>query len=182
MDNYVGEIRVFPSNNIPRGWVSCEGQTMQINQNQALYALLGTYYGGDGKTTFLLPDLRGRIIMGAGMSTSGVAYGIGKAAGSEGITLSIGQMPYHTHSMNAANINGSVVLNATAPAETLAKPVITGLVGSNINAYISASTNVTTITPETISASGDAAPHENRVPVLAMKMCIAVTGLFPSRS
>ncbi|WP_284638157.1 phage tail protein [Paenibacillus silviterrae] len=162
---FIGEIRLFGNNYAPRGWMKCEGQILSINTNQALYSLLGATYGGDGQTTFALPDLRGRVAIHNG---NNVTYGT--KAGEATHTLTVNEMPQHTHmvsgSSNAAdqispagNVWAATAINSYAPAATLV-PMSAGAV----------------------STSGGSQPHNNMQPYLAVTYCIAVQGIFPSRN
>src|SRR5918992_266953 len=101
MDPFLGEIRLVPFTFAPRGWAFCAGQLLPINQNQALFALLGTTYGGNGKTTFALPDLRGRVAVGAGVSAAGSEHALGSSGGQETVKLAVGQLPSHSHAVHA---------------------------------------------------------------------------------
>jgi microcystin-dependent protein len=182
MDAYIGEIRVFGFGRIPRGWAPCNGQLMQINQNQALFSLLGTYYGGDGRTTFALPNYQGKTIVG----TQGGAMPIGQAGGSETVTLNVAQMPLHTHLVKAAEVVGSQSLGGTDDhlsevgvfTTTPTSPIYA------VNAYTNqlGTGTSTTLIPDTISTSGGSTPHENRMPYQVLNVCIATTGYFPQRS
>jgi microcystin-dependent protein len=171
---YLGEVRAFGFQFAPKGWAMCNGQLMSIQQNNALFALLGTTYGGNGVQTFGLPDLRGRIAMSMGPSTT-----IGEVQGTEGVSLLIGQLPTHTHQVvGAANatsnftaIPGPTVILGTGSEGTSASPTVT--------VYSSAAANVA-LAP--LAPAGGSLPHENRMPFLVMNYCIALTGIFPSRN
>lgn len=189
MDAYIGEVRAFGFLFAPEGWLECTGQLYNIQQYQALYAVIGPAYGGDAKTTFGVPDLRGYAVMGAGQGpglttrTQGVSYG------SEGIALTMqSQLPVHNHTMVASVVTASVQTNmlATPVANSswLSRPVqITGT-GATINNFTKAATNVavnTAFSPLTLSAAaGGSAAHENRQPYLSMIYCICWNGLYPS--
>ena len=114
MDPFIGEIRLVPFNFAPRGWAICAGQLLPINQNQALFALLGTTYGGDGRTTFALPDLRGRIPVGAGQPPAGSSYPLGATGGQETVKLTTGQLPGHAHAVHASSAAGTTKNPTTA--------------------------------------------------------------------
>jgi microcystin-dependent protein len=178
-DCYLGEIRVFPFNWAPHGWALCSGQTMAINQYQALYALLGIYYGGDGKNTFQLPDMRGRTRVGAGLGPEGVNYGIGYKAGAETVTLSPAQMPSHNHYVAVSSAAATTNDNADAYfAQT--QPVE----GHNVNMYAPPVTPVVVLdgTGTTVMNNGGGKAHTNLQPYMVLNFCIAITGLFPPRS
>lgn len=165
---YVGEIRMFAGNFAPAGWMFCEGQTLPISENDVLFQLIGTTYGGDGESTFNLPDLASRIPIHMG-TNAGVTYQIGEASGVEQVTLSTQQIPSHTHSFlvsnNAANNN--------VPAGN-----VLGEQGT-INLYLidspNQSMNAASVTPE-----GGSQPHENMQPFLCVNFIISLFGIFPS--
>ncbi len=160
---FLGEIRIFSFQQAPVGWAQCNGQLLPINQNQALFALLGTTYGGNGQTTFALPDLRGRapVHVGGGAGTQGAA------SGEEAHTLTISEMATHQHLASASNANAD-------------QPIPSILASAN-NAYTSAA-NLTTLLPQTISNAGGSQPHVNMQPYLVLNCCIALQGIFPSRN
>lgn len=179
MDNYLGEIRLFGFGGIPRGWISCSGQLLSIAQNQALFALLGTFYGGNGTTTFALPNLNGRAILGQGTGSSG-SYPIGSMSGSESVTLLSPNLPAHNHLVNA-NISydlGSPSTNFFANSNTAGSGVTANKAG--VNLYAPAGGALTPLAPA-ITLTGGNLPHENRQPFLVMNYCIASAGIFPSR-
>ena len=174
MEPFLGEIRLMGFGFTTKGWMPCQGQLLPINQNQALFALLGTMYGGNGQTTFALPDLRGRTIVGTGQGN----YPQGQAGGSESVTLTIAQMPGHAHPLSGslkadAGADGSDPAGAypAAPADATL-PFAKGTPNATLNAAA--------LTGNTASA-GNGTGHENRQPVLAMNYCIAIAGIFPSR-
>jgi microcystin-dependent protein len=182
MDNFIGEIRIFPYNQIPKGWLACNGQLLPLNQNQALFSLLGVYYGGDGRTNFNLPDLRGRAIVGMGTSPkTQTPYTIGRAQGTETVQLNSTQLPLHTHNVMALNSTADSLLNAVPPVETIANPVIKPVTGLAVNAFSSSLASPTTLPADTVVTAGQGAGHENRMPLLALIPCIATQGVYPSR-
>jgi microcystin-dependent protein len=158
---FLGELKLMSFNFAPKAWAQCNGQLLPINQNQALFALLGTMYGGNGQTTFALPDLRGRVPVHRGTLTQG------QRLGEESHTLNSGEMAAHNHNVAASSQNGDQ-----------ADPKI--LAGAS-NAY-SAPSNLTAIAPGTVSNVGGSQPHENRQPSLVLNWCIALQGIFPSRN
>lgn len=173
---FVGEIRLMGFPFAPKGWAFCQGQTLPINQNQALFALLGTTYGGDGVQTFKLPDLRGRVILGMGQSTaSGANYTWGQTAGTETVALSANQIPPHQHDFSGT-IKTAADADSNSPTNSYPSPAG--------NQYASGSTNTTLGGQYTGNTqnSGASQPHENRQPLMAMNYAIALTGIFPSRS
>ncbi|MDO7877405.1 tail fiber protein [Hymenobacter sp. ASUV-10] len=179
MENFLGEIRLMGFDRAPRGWAYCQGQTLPINQNQALFSLLGTSFGGDGVTTFKLPDLRGRVAVGQGKAPSGAVYSMGQALGSEGVTLTTSQIPAHSHSFaGTLNIGGDAEINSadsTFPATTISDPAINAYTAGTPNASMGAALQ------GTLNPAGGNQPHENRQPFMAMNYAIALTGIFPSR-
>jgi microcystin-dependent protein len=169
---FLGEIKLVPYNFAPRGWAFCNGQLLSIAQNTALLALLGTMYGGNGQTTFALPDLQGRSALGVGQGPGLSDYVQGEEAGTESVTLSASEMPVHGHSMSAS----SSASTTTVP--TGAHPgVSTNSIG---NAYGSAPNG--TMPANAVSASGGGQPHQNRQPYLTLNYVIATEGIFPSRN
>jgi len=184
MENFLGEIRLFPYNRIPKGWLACNGQTLPINQNQALYALIGTKFdGGDGKTTFAVPNLNGRVIVGT-VNNDYVEYALGKTGGVESVTLAPNQLPPHIHTINV-NVSYDLALpstnflgNPNVQTSSTQRQKNTG----NVNLYSSvAPTNPVNLAADSLTSNNTAAPHENRMPFLAMVYCIAKTGVWPSR-
>ena len=163
-DPYLAEVRLMAFDFAPKGWAKCDGQLLAINQNQATFSLMGTMYGGNGQTNFALPNLRGRIPLHWGNSLSQ-----GTVLGEEAHTLTIGEMPNHTHTLSAANADGD---DTNTPANML---------GAFNNGYRGA-TNLIAIQASTISNVGGSQPHENRQPFLTMNWCVALVGIFPSQN
>ena len=159
---FLGEVRLMSFNFAPKGWALCNGQLLPINQNQALFSILGIAYGGNGQTNFALPDLRGRVPIHWG---SGV--NLGERAGEEFHTVTVNEMPAHNHFVQASTTNADQVI-----------PSI--LAGTN-NAYAPAG-NLTTLNAASISTVGGSQPHENRQPFSVISFCIALQGIFPSRN
>ncbi|MGE6228492.1 phage tail protein [Paenibacillus chitinolyticus] len=162
---FLGEIRLFANNYAPRGWAFCEGQALAINTNQALYSLLGTIYGGDGVRTFCLPDLRGRVPIHVSPTTP-----LGQSAGEAAHTLTINEMPEHTHQVSASGNAASAVTpanNVWADETALYAPLSTATVSMNAGA---------------LSVAGQSQPHNNMQPYLVANFAIAVTGIYPSRN
>jgi microcystin-dependent protein len=163
---FLSEIRIVSFNFAPKGWAMCNGQLLPINQNQALFSLLGTTYGGNGQTTFALPNCQGRVPMHVGQG-----HLLGEKAGEAIHTLSTSEMPAHAHTVNATNNNGT-----------------TRFLGGNYlgafnNGYsANASSNLTTLEPSTIASAGGSQAHENRQPFLTLTFCIALVGIFPSQN
>ncbi len=169
-DPFLGEIRLFPYTFAPRGWALCNGQILSIAQNTALFSLIGTIYGGDGRTTFALPDLRGRVAVSSGQGPGLSQYDVGQTGGAESVTLTEAEAPAHTHAMN---VNGPSS-GSNNPNNRYLGRVSTG------TAY-AATTNGKTLKPDAIAPSGADHPHENRPPHLALNYCIALEGVFPAR-
>jgi microcystin-dependent protein len=167
---FIGEIRLFPYDFPPRGWAFCHGQLLSIAQNTALFALLGTTYGGDGRITFALPDLRGRVAVSSGEGPGLSAYELGGVGGVESVTLTEGEMPIHTHQVSA---NGRASSSSKPGNHYLGR-------ASSGTAYAS-TTNGTTLNLDAVVPAGGSQPHENRPPHLALNFCMALTGIFPSR-
>lgn len=161
---YLGEIRMMSFNFAPKGWALCNGQLLPINQNQALFSLLGTSFGGNGTVNFALPNLQGRTPIHTG---NGHVWG--EAAGTASVTLNISQLPQHTHLASAASGPG-----------TTATPT-NNLLGDYLNGY-APSGPATTLANDELTTAGSGQPHENRQPYLAINFCIALQGIFPSRN
>lgn len=160
---FLSEIRIFSFNFAPRGWAQCNGQLLPINQNQALFSLLGTTYGGNGTINFALPELRGRVPMHVG---GGLV--LGQKAGEEFNTLTLNEMPAHTH---------QAVGSAAGPTVT---PPTNNFWASNTGFTPYGTTANTAMSPQAIGNSGGSQAHENRSPFLTLNMCIALQGIFPS--
>jgi microcystin-dependent protein len=163
---YLAEIRIFSFNYPPKGWALCNGQLLAINQNQALFALLGTTYGGDGRTTFALPNMQGNFPLHAGTSPVGASFVLGQTGGEISHTLITNEMPAHTHTPVAS----STPANLGVP---------TGSLWATGNAAYNPTAN-TTMNPAGILAAGSGQAHENRPPFLVLNFCIALSGIFPS--
>src|SRR4051812_11661086 len=165
---FLAELRLFSSSPVPTGdgWANADGQTLAINQNQALFSLLGTMYGGNGQTTFALPDLRGRLALHRGPSLSSE----GQVTGQETHTLTQSEMPAHTHLIQASSLSGNQALPGG------------NLLASANDVYRPAGNDLTPIEPSTISTTGGSQPHENRQPYLVLCWGIALQGVFPSRN
>ncbi len=177
MDEFIGVIKIFAGNFAPRGWAFCNGQLVSINQNQALFAILGTTYGGDGRTTFALPDLRGRapIHFGQGPGLSNLT--LGQVGGFENVTLNINQIPAHNHPLNVNDANATV--HKPTNTTVVAAPVD---VNTDPASGYSAVAPNTQLAPNSIGVAGGSQPHENRPPYLAINYIICLEGIFPSRN
>jgi microcystin-dependent protein len=172
---YIGELRIFPFGFAPRGWALCNGQLMSIQQNTALFSILGTHYGGNGVNTFGLPNLQGNVPIGVGNG-----YGLGQVGGEANHTLFVTEMPSHSHSANGV----AALANIAAPANAnLAEPVAhePNNVSVNVNAYCTGGA-LSAMGPGTIAMAGNSVPHNNMSPYLVINVCIALFGIFPSRN
>lgn len=171
---FLGEIRLLPFNFAPRGWMTCSGQLVSIAQNDALFALIGTIYGGDGQTTFALPDLRGRLPIHQGQGPGLSNYVIGQAAGSESVTLVSSQLPSHTHTL--------IATTAGATSLTPGNALLPGAVsGDTFYVNTTAGNTMAPMSNQMLSQAGGSQPHDNTMPTLTLQYCIAVEGIFPSR-
>ena len=170
---YVGEIRMFAGNFAPNGWMFCEGQTLPIAENEVLFQLIGTTYGGDGEETFNLPNLASRIPIHMGTGPDGTTYQIGEMAGTEQETLSVQQIPSHTHPLTASNdlstlttAGGNVL---STPQSATVFPYGTDLPPATLNS-------------QAITPAGGSQPHENTQPFLCINFIISLFGIFPSQT
>lgn len=172
---FLAEVRIVGFNFAPRGWAFCDGQILPIAQNQSLYSLLGTTYGGDGRTTFALPDLRGRTPIHVGRSNGGQDHRLGSKSGEETHTLSASEMANHSHSLNATGATAS----ASTPEGNLPAQV-----GSGVDAVYSSGSEVLgqSFASSSVLNAGGGQAHENMQPYLALYFVIALQGLFPSRN
>ncbi len=183
MDPYLGQIKLFPFAFAPSGWALCQGQQMQIQQNQALYSLLGTYYGGDGKTYFNLPDLRDRVPIHSGAIQAAVdriAVSYGKPNGSETITLTSAQLPAHNHAVIGENALGDLTSPTAQTTCLWSIPSGSTLQQVPVNPYTT--TPNVTMDPSTITNTGGGQGHNNMQPFLVLNFCIAIQGIYPTRS
>ena len=172
-DPFVAEIRIFPFNFPPKGWAFCNGQLLPISQNTALFSLLGTTYGGDGKSTFALPDLQGSSPMQQGQSNTGTFFDLGQSGGSDTVTLLQTEIPSHNHAIQG-NINPSN-LATPSPKRSLSR-------ASPGQAYTATLTNIAQFSQtSSIMLTGGGLPHNNMMPYLTLNFCIAMQGIFPSR-
>jgi microcystin-dependent protein len=170
MSPYVGEIRIFAGNFAPLGWLFCQGQAISIAENDILFQLIGTTYGGDGVTYFNLPDLRGRTPIHQGALAGGGTYILGEIAGVEQVTLTTNQLPAHNHLAQCLAFNG-----------TAGSPAGAYLAGSPTALYQSGAA-AGQMNPNSISGVGGSQPHENRPPYLALSYIISMQGIYPSQS
>ena len=171
-DPFVAEIRIFPFTFPPKGWAFCNGQLLPISQNTALFALLGTFYGGDGKSTFGLPNLQASAPIHQGQGSGLSEYFIGQQGGSQTVSLIESEMPAHTHSLQA---NGAPAdLQLPAPDRAMAR-------SNGGNAYKTPGGALTQLAPQALAPAGGDAPHNNMMPFLTFNFNIAMQGVFPQR-
>ena len=170
-DPFIAEIRIFAGNFAPTGWALCNGQLLPISQNTALFSLLGTYYGGDGKSTFALPNLQGAAPMHQGQGPGLSQRFIGEQGGEPNVTLLQTEMPAHAHALNGTN-----------QLPQLPDPAAHTAARANANAYVQNPTSYTQMNPLAIGPTGGGLPHNNMPPYLGLTFIIALQGVFPARS
>lgn len=168
---FLGEIRVFANSVVPRGWVPCNGQILAISQNQALFSLLGTTYGGNGINTFQLPNLQGLAALGSGAMPEGSSYAQGQTGGEATHTLTVAEIPTHTHLVQAENNNGSTPQSSPQ----------NGLWQTNVDKKLYGTTANAVMAPNALGQTGGNQPHPNVQPYLAVNFFIATQGIFPTR-
>ena len=171
MAPYVGEIRMFAGNFAPNGWMFCEGATLSIAENEVLFQLIGTTYGGDGESTFNLPNLASRVPIHMGTGPSGTTYQIGEMAGTEQETLTVGQIPNHTHPL----------MGSTDPAGQQSPTSNVTAKSTQVDLYINAVPQ-DALNAQAIGAAGGSQPHENTQPFLCINFIISLFGVFPSQT
>jgi microcystin-dependent protein len=174
MDPFVAEIRIFPFNFAPRGWAWCDGQLLPLSQNTALFSLLGTTYGGNGKSNFALPDLQGRAPMHPGQGPGLSLHDLGETGGSDTVSLLESEIPSHSHALRAEIIDAADN-HAPSPAKALGP-------SSGGNAYRSDTSNIVSLSDNAIAPAGGDQPHNNLMPYLTFYFCIALQGVFPPRT
>jgi microcystin-dependent protein len=168
-DQFVAEIRIFPFNFAPNGWAWCNGQILPISQNTALFSLLGTMYGGDGKSTFALPDLQGSVPIQSGQGPGLSDYDVGSTGGTQTVTLLTSEIPTHSHMLSASTNPGTV----STPSASTSLAAATAYV---VNPPSTVPTN-----PYSVAPTGGNSPHNNMQPYLALAYCIALQGIYPAR-
>lgn len=168
-DPFVAEIRIFPFNFPPTGWAFCNGQLMPISQNTALFSLVGTFYGGDGKSTFALPDLQGNAPMQSGQGQGLSDRFLGEASGEESVTLLTSEIPLHNHAANGSDEDDDSLLPANHSYGKLS--VVYGPSNSALGQ----------LAPQSLAVAGGSLPHNNMQPYLTLNFCIALQGIFPAR-
>lgn len=179
MEQFLGQIIMVGFNFAPRGWAFCDGRLLPISQNAALFSLLGTTYGGDGRTTFALPDLRGRTAVGMGQGPGLSQKVQGEMSGAENVTLLHTQMPAHAHSLMASTADGTTNEPTNAVIAANKVPIDRSNVVDG-NAFVQSSPT-TVMNPQSIGAAGGNQPHSNMQPYLAVNYVIALEGIYPSR-
>jgi microcystin-dependent protein len=173
-DPFVAEIRIFPFNFAPKGWAWCDGQLLPLSQNTALFSLLGTTYGGNGKSNFALPDLQGRAPIHPGQGPGLSLHDLGETGGSETVSLLESEIPSHSHSLGAQNVAlGGVA--APSSSVTLNRP-------ASGNLFATTSPVPTAMADEALAPAGGDQPHNNMMPYLTFYFCIALQGVFPPRT
>ena len=173
-DQFVAEIRIFPFNFPPTGWAFCDGQLMPISQNTALFALLGTVYGGDGKSTFALPNMQGNAPMQPGQGQGLSLRDLGEMSGVESITLLVSEIPFHTHTLNTSSQQGDI--QGPTATTSIARPVgaLPFVPGNPAPPQV-------IMAPQGLPPAGGGLPHNNMQPYLTLNFCIALQGIFPQR-
>lgn len=167
---FIGEVLLVPYNFAPKGWAECAGQLLPISQNTALFSLLGTTYGGDGKSTFALPDLRGRTPISSGQGPGLSLYDLGQTGGEETVTLLVSQMPAHTHAVMGS---GNVATLATPGGNVWASQSLLNIYGTSSDSPMAAGA---------VGTTGGGQPHDNLSPYLTLNYIIAMQGIFPARN
>ena len=169
---FVAEIRIFPFNFAPKGWAFCDGQILPLSQNTALFSLLGTTYGGDGKSNFALPNMQGNAPMHPGQGPGLSLHDLGETGGSDTVTLLESEIPQHSHGLSASNQQGT--------DQSPINEMFAGGVGG-INLY-AAPASITQLADVAVAPAGGDQPHNNLMPYLTLNFCIALQGVFPSRA
>jgi len=175
MDPFVAEIRIFPFNFAPKGWAFCDGQLLPLSQNTALFSLLGTTYGGDGKSTFALPDLQGSAAMHPGQGPGLSLHDLGEQSGSESVTLLVSEIPAHAHGVGfALSADG----NSISPAGSVWAQ---SAAGRGAAALYQNGAPTGPVQLQSLNVAGGGLPHNNMQPYLTLNFCIALQGVFPAR-
>lgn len=170
---FVAEIRMFPGFVVPTGWARCDGQILSISQNTALFSLLGTTYGGDGKSTFALPDLNGRTPLHPGEGPGLSLRDLGESGGSSNVTLLETEVPAHSHALQATTVPADQL--TPGPSSGFAKSAVTNQV------YSKTTSGLQPMRSDLLTTAGSSQPHNNRQPYLGLMFCIALQGVFPQR-
>ena len=173
-DPFIGEIRMFAGTFAPTGWAFCHGQILPLMQNTALFSLLGVMYGGDGRSTFGLPDLRGAVPVSSGQSTGGTTYYPGDAGGQNAVALTEATIPSHTHELQAAAVDATI--STPSEATSLGRAAT-----ENVYKQPEGAATPEPMAPYTVWTAGESFPHDNMMPFLAVNFCIALQGVYPPR-
>ncbi len=175
MDPFVAEIRIYPFNFAPAGWAFCDGQLLPLSQNTALFSLLGTTYGGDGKSNFALPDLQGMVPMHPGQGPGLSLHDLGETGGSDTVSLLESEIPSHSH---------TITVKGTPPPSASPSPSPSNVLGRSNggSAYTATVTNMVAMNPSTLAPAGGDQPHNNLQPYLPLNFCIAMQGVYPPRT
>jgi microcystin-dependent protein len=172
-DPFVAEIRMYGFNFPPKGWAFCDGQLLPLSQNTALFSLLGTFYGGDGKTNFALPNLQGSGPMAPGQAQGGSLYDLGQNGGEQSVTLIQSEIPSHIHQVMAAAQLGTTAVPSPSVGPSRSR---------GVNLYQqNTSQNIVQMSPSSLAPAGGSQPHNNMMPYLTLNFCIALQGVFPAR-
>jgi microcystin-dependent protein len=174
---FIGQVQPLAFNFAPKGWALCDGQLLPISQNTALFSLLGTTYGGDGRNTFALPDLRSRVPVHFGTSQTGEHFALGEMAGVETVTLNVTQLPVHNHAFLGASADATATIASDGAA--LAKAARPSGAPNNFYGPMSPPQPLNS---ESIASTGSTEAHDNLQPYLTINWCIALVGIFPSRN
>lgn len=178
---FVGQIMMFAGNFAPVGWSTCQGQTVPISENDTLFNLIGTTYGGDGQETFQLPDLQGRVAIHQGTGPGLSTYTIGEKAGTESVTLTVNQIPNHNHMLtNYVNANGGTAQNPSSSL-ILADEGVGGGISTPPQTYLPTGGAQVTMAPSSIGGTGGSQPHDNIQPVLCITYIISLFGVYPTQ-
>ena len=171
-DPFVAEVRIFPFNFAPKGWAFCDGQLLPLSQNTALFSLLGTTYGGNGKSNFALPDVQGSVVMHPGQGPGLSLHDLGETGGSETVTLNGSEMPSHPHNLMATAVTGTQSLPTSNSISRV----------SGATPYLPpAGAPLVSFSPDAVTPTGGDQPHNNMQPYLTLNFCIALQGVFPPR-
>lgn len=174
MEPYVGEVRLFAGNYAPSNWALCDGSLLPINQHDILFSLIGTTYGGDGRVTFALPDLRGRLPLGQGQGAGLSSRTLGESFGAETVTLLSTQMPSHNHPFSASKSEATLLSPTNA--------VFAANAQNNVYAPLQSGVEQQVLDPRTVTVTGGSQPHDNIMPSTALNYIIALFGIYPTRN
>lgn len=171
---FIAEIRIFPYTFAPRGWAYCDGQLLSISQNEALFSLLGTTYGGNGQTTFALPNLKGRAVLSPGTGPGLPTYQLGQMGGAPSVGLTAAEIPPHSHRVT--------VLRAVGTTDDPTNAFVAGFRSNRLYDRDPDPSDFVPMSQSALAVSGASQPHENRQPILYLNFCIALFGIYPSRN